>query len=43
MSVYAQTVPLAAGRTPACLTLPDLGAPVAVNQVSLHVFAVAVG
>ncbi|MER6223105.1 glycoside hydrolase family 3 C-terminal domain-containing protein [Streptomyces sp900105755] len=43
VSVYAQTVALAAGKTPAYLTLPDMGAPVAVNQVSLHVFAVAVG
>ncbi|MEV6116480.1 glycoside hydrolase family 3 C-terminal domain-containing protein [Streptomyces sp. NPDC052109] len=43
VSVYAQTVDLDPGKTPAYLTLPDMGAPVAVNQVSMHVFAVAVG
>ncbi|WP_051939089.1 glycoside hydrolase family 3 C-terminal domain-containing protein [Phaeacidiphilus oryzae] len=43
VSVYAETVSLEPGKTPAYLTLPDMGAPVAMNQVSLHIFAVATG
>jgi beta-glucosidase len=42
VSLYAVTVPLAAGKTIKYLTLPDVGAAL-INQTAMHIFSVAVG
>ena len=43
MSIYFASVPLAAGKTVASVTLPTVSAGAGSNITALHVFAMAVG
>jgi hypothetical protein len=43
VSVYYASLPLAAGKTPKYLTLPDVSQGAVSGQTAMHIFAVAIG
>jgi beta-glucosidase-like glycosyl hydrolase len=43
VSIYYASLPLAAGKTPQYLTLPDVSQGAVTGQTAMHIFAVAIG
>jgi hypothetical protein len=43
VSIYYASLPIAAGKTPQYLTLPDVSQGVAAGQTAMHIFSVAIG